>query len=166
MSDYSDTSSSPEPDSAQLPAGLQEILYRLRPITGVSYNPFKYEPKQPAKALLPTSFLLKKRHPFDYFSLFFTPNLFHTITTNTNRYASLQQIQVNAIIYIGNTDFNKGPLHSITTHISLYRFKQIKRYYHISYYESNKRAGYFLPKNKKWWYKLKPLASLIQASSQ
>jgi hypothetical protein len=44
---------------------------------------------------------------------------------------------ISSIIYIGvhvepeiaiywNIDFNKGPLHLITTHISLYRFEQIK----------------------------------------
>jgi hypothetical protein len=86
-------------------------------------------------------------------------------------------IFIGAIIYIGvhdepkldmywNTDFNKGPLHTISTYISLYRFEQIKRFCHISYPESNERAGYHLPKNKIWWYKLEPLTSSIQASSQ
>jgi hypothetical protein len=100
---------------------------------------------------------------YDYFILFFTPNLFQTITTNTNRYANIKRIYtveegmrkwidllmeelhvfIGAIIYIGvhkepkipiywNTDFNKGPLYTISTHISLRRFKQIKRYCHIS----------------------------------
>jgi len=84
---------------------------------------------------------------------------------------------LGAIIYIGvhkepqiemywNTDFNKGPLHSISSHISLCRFKQIKRYYHISCPKSDKRNGYHLPSNKIWWYKVEPLASSIQASSQ
>lgn len=84
---------------------------------------------------------------------------------------------LGAIIYMGvheepqiemywNTDFNKGPLHSISSHISLCRFKQIKRYCHISCPESNERNGYHLPSNKIWWYKVKPLASSIQASSQ
>ena len=46
---------------------------------------------------------------------------------------------IGVIIYMGvhkepqiemywNTDFNKGPLHSIPKHISLRRFEQIKRY--------------------------------------
>jgi hypothetical protein len=65
-----------------------------------------------------------------------------------------------------NPDFNKGPLHSITHHISLTRFEQIKRYCHISCPESDERNGYHLPSNKIWWYKLEPLASKIQASSQ
>jgi hypothetical protein len=84
---------------------------------------------------------------------------------------------IGSIIYMGvhaepeiamywNTDFNKGPLHSITTHISLYRFEQIKRYCHISCPESDERAGYHLPTNKRWWYKVEPLASALQASFQ
>ncbi len=160
-SDFSDASSacysaysSPPPQ----PAGrkskvLEDIIDKLGPVTNVSYTPFEYEqPRQPAKALLPAFFPLNPR-PFDYFSLFFTAELFKTITTNTNRYASLYRIRVQqerarewsdllleelyvfigALIYIGiyykprvelywNPDFNKGPLHSITAHISLCRF--------------------------------------------
>jgi Transposase IS4 len=146
--------------------------------------------------MLPTSFP-KNPHPFDYFALFFTPTLFQTITTNTNRYARLQKLHVQqerarlwsdvlveelyvfigAIIYMGvheepqvemywNTDFNKGPLHSIPTHISLCRFEQIKRYCHISCPEGDDRAGYHLPTNKIRWYKVEPLASSVQLSSQ
>ncbi len=84
---------------------------------------------------------------------------------------------IRAIIYMGvheepaiemywNTDFNKGPLYTISTHISLCRFEQIKRLCHISCPESDERNGYYLPTNKIWWYKLEPLASSIQASSQ
>jgi len=65
-----------------------------------------------------------------------------------------------------NTDFNKGPLYSIPNHISLCRFEQIKRYCHISCSKSDERNGYYLPSNKIWWYKLEPLASAIQKSSQ
>ena len=84
---------------------------------------------------------------------------------------------IRAIIYMGvheeprinmywNTDFNKGPLHSITNHISLCRFEQIKRYCHISNSEKDQEQGYHLPSNTMWWYKLEPLASSIQASFQ
>jgi len=84
---------------------------------------------------------------------------------------------LSVIIYIGvyeephiemywNTDFSKGPLHSIPSHISRIRFEQIKRYYYISCPKSDEKNGYYLPSNKIWWYKLEPLASLIQASSQ
>ena len=191
-----DTSSLPTQPKRQKAQSLEDILLELRLITGVSYEPFKCEPRQLAKALLPP-FFPPKPHPFDFFSLFFTHDLFRTITANTNRYVSIQRLYVReerarqwmdllleelyvfigAIIYIGvhdepqveiywNADFNKGPLHSISTHISLCRFEQIKRYYYISCPESDERAGYYLPSNKVWWYKLEPLASSIQASSQ
>jgi Transposase IS4 len=82
---------------------------------------------------------------------------------------------LGAIIYMGvheepqvgmywNTDFNKGPLHSIPNHISLNRFQQIKRYCHISCPENDKKEEYHLPSNKIWWYKVEPLASALQAS--
>ena len=72
---------------------LEDILVEFGPITSVSYEPFKCEPKQLAKALLPASFPLKP-HLFDFFSLFFTYDLFYTITTNTNRYASIQRLYI------------------------------------------------------------------------
>jgi hypothetical protein len=132
----------PTPLPAQLkkqkPRSLEDILLSLGPIIGISYTPFKPEPKQAARAVLPPSFP-KNPNLFDYFSLFFMPDLFYTITTNTNPYASLQKQRVlqerarewmdllveglyvflGAIIYIGvyeepqiemywNTDFNRG----------------------------------------------------------
>jgi hypothetical protein len=175
---------------------LEDILLQLGPISDVSYEPFQPEQPTQERAVLPPSFPQKPR-PFDHFSLFFTPNLFQTITTNTNRYASLQRLHISeesvrewsdllleelyvflgVIIYMGvheepriemywNTDFNKGPLHSISNHMSLNRFQQIKRYCHISNSEYDQEQGYHLPSNKIWWYKLEPLASSIQASSQ
>jgi hypothetical protein len=63
-----------------------------------------------------------------------------------------------------NTNFNTGPLYTISNHISLCRFKQIKRYCHISCPKSNKRNRYHLPSNNVWWYKLEPLALVLQAS--
>jgi hypothetical protein len=55
---------------------LQDILDQLRPITSVSFEPFQPEqPRQPARALLPLSFPQKPRL-FDYFTLFFTHDLF------------------------------------------------------------------------------------------
>ena len=70
---------------------LEDILRQLGPITDVSYDPFRPEQSVPVRALLPPSFP-KKPRPFDYFSLFFTPSLFQTITTNTNQYANLQRL--------------------------------------------------------------------------
>ena len=165
-------------DSTPLPLSLDTILQKLGPITDVSFNPFQPEPKQEAKALLPTSFP-PKPHPFDYFSLFFTYEQFCIITANTNKYANIQRLYkgegnirewspllveelyvfIGTIIYMGiheepqvemywNTDFNKGPLHSISNHISLRRFEQIKRYCHISCPESDSNSGYHLPTNK------------------
>jgi hypothetical protein len=191
-----DDSAPPPIQSTNQKASLEDILLRLGPITGVSYEPFQSEPRQTARALLPTSFP-RNPHPFDYFSLFFTQDLFQTITTNTNRYANIQRLQVaqerarewtdllveelyvflGVIIYMGvheepqvemywNTNFNTGPLHSIPNHISLCRFEQIKRYCHVSCPEKDEKEGYHLSSNKIWWYKLEPLASSIQASSQ
>jgi hypothetical protein len=65
-----------------------------------------------------------------------------------------------------NTDINKGPLHTLPSHMSLRRYQQIKRYCHISCHQSDQSAGYHLPSNKRWWYKLEPLASAFQSSFQ
>jgi hypothetical protein len=54
---------------------LEDILYEFGPITGVSFQPFQPEPPQIARALLLT-FFPPKPHPIDYFSLFFTRDLF------------------------------------------------------------------------------------------
>jgi len=71
------------------------------------------------------------------------------------------QVFIGAIMYMGihtepqiemywNTDF-KGPLHSISNHISLRRFEQIKRYCHISCPEGDQQNIYHLPSTKIWW---------------
>jgi hypothetical protein len=49
-----------------------------------------------------------------------------------------------------NTDFNSGPIHPISTHISKNRYEQIKRYLHISLTAIDKANGYDLPTNKIW----------------
>src|ERR1700683_3591396 len=92
MSDSPSPPSSP-PTGGKYPQLLENILHRLGPITDVYFDPFQPEPKQSARAILPPTFP-PKPHPFDYFSLFFTPELFQTITTNTNRYASLQRLHI------------------------------------------------------------------------
>jgi hypothetical protein len=200
--DNSSSDSSPEPTNQPAKPNrhktrsLEDILHEFGPITEVSYTSFQTEQRRPAQALLPSTFPTQP-HPYDYFTLFFTPNLFQTITTNTNRYANIQRMHeadkgarewsdllveelyvfIRAIIYIGvhkepqipmywNTDFNKGPLHTISEHISLRRFKQIKRYYHISCSKSDQKEGCYLPSNKIWWYKVEPLALALQASFQ
>jgi hypothetical protein len=66
---------------------------------------------------------------------------------------------LGAIIYMGiyrepaieiywNIDFSRGPMHTISAHISLCRFEQIKRLCYISCPKSDKRARYYLPKNE------------------
>ena len=178
------------------PQALEDILDEFGPINEVYFEPFQVEDQQPAHALLPSNFP-PNPHPYDFFTLFFTPSLIKTITTNTNRYASKQRIYavaeglrewtdllfeelwvfIGVVIYMGvhvepmahiywNTDFNTGPLHIIPTHITLRRYEQIKRYCHISCSESDEKAGYHLDGNKKWWYKVEPLASSLQASCQ
>ena len=79
--------STPQAPQAAKALSLEDILLQLGPIADVQFDPFQPEPKQPPKAQLPSSFP-QNPHPFDYFSLFFTPDLFRTITSNTNRYAS------------------------------------------------------------------------------
>ena len=72
---------------------LEDILRQLGPIKDVFFEPFQPEESIEARAVLPPSFPARP-HPWDYFTLFFTPELFETITTNTNRYAGLQRMQV------------------------------------------------------------------------
>lgn len=186
----------PTEPTRQKPRTLEDILLEFGPVGQVLYEPFQpEEPKRDATVHLPPTFPIRP-HPYDYFALFFTPDLFETITRNTNQYTAIQRmcgepgqrewsnmlteelyVFIGTIIYMGvheeprismywNTDFDKGPLHSIPSHISLSRFEQIKRYCHISCSESDKRAGYHLTNNKRWWYKVEPLASTLQASFQ
>jgi hypothetical protein len=73
---------------------LEDILTEFGSINQVIFDPFKLEhPHRHAQALLPPTFSATS-HPFDYFTLFFTPNLFQTITTNTNRYAATHRIHI------------------------------------------------------------------------
>ena len=73
---------------------LEDILLEFKPIEQVFYDPFQVEPKRVATAVLPPTFSTRRPHPYDYFTLVFTPNLFHLITTNTNKYATIQRIHV------------------------------------------------------------------------
>ena len=90
---YSDYSSPPPQPIERKSKVLKDILEKLGPIDKVLYTPFKIKPPQDPKPLLPSSFP-SNPHLFDYFSLFFTPNLFKTITRNTNQYASIYRFQV------------------------------------------------------------------------
>jgi hypothetical protein len=145
--------SRPPPQSTRPKARtLDDILAEFDSIDQVVFDPIKLEQHRDAQALLPPTFSATS-HPFDYFTLFFTYDLFQTITTNTNRYAAKQRIRageegmrewtdllvdelyifIRAIIYMGiheepdpsmywNADFNKGPLHTIPSHMSLRRY--------------------------------------------
>jgi len=72
---------------------LKDILHEFGLIEEVFYTPFQIEQSRPANALLPSTFPTQP-HLYDYFTLFFTPDLFRTITINTNRYANKQRIGV------------------------------------------------------------------------
>jgi hypothetical protein len=186
---------SPKQPTQRKARSLQEILNEFSPLTDISYEPVQTEDHRDAYPLLPPTFT-EHSHPYDYFALFFTPYLFNLIMKNTNQYAATHRstghegqrewtellveelyIFIGAIIYMGvheepevslywNTDFNIGPIHTISTHISLHRFQQIKRYCHISCEQSDQAKGFHLPENKIWWYKLEPLASSLQQSFQ
>ena len=82
-----------EPATSQRKArSLEDILLEFRSIDQVVYEPFQAEqPKRPATAHLPLTFPTQA-HLYDYFTLFFTPDLFQSITTNTNQYANIQRI--------------------------------------------------------------------------
>jgi hypothetical protein len=67
----------------------------------------------------------------------------------------------NEISIYWNTDFNKGPLHTIALHMPLRRYQQIKRFCHIS--DPYKDQSIIDPK---WWYKVEPLASEFQKTFQ
>jgi hypothetical protein len=53
-----------------------------------------------------------------------------------------------AIKIYQNIDFLRGLIYTILAHISLCRFKQIKKLCHILCLKSNKRARYYLLENE------------------
>ena len=175
---------------------LEDILAEFEPIDQVIFEPVDIEAHKDAQALLPPTFLPSSHPFDYFALFFtpklietITKNTnqyaaiqrLHIIEERVRKWDTLIMeelyVFIGALIYIGiheeprldmywNTDKDKGPLHTLIHHISLQRYKQIKRYCHISCSESDQRAGYDLPTNKRWWYKLEPLASSIQASSQ
>ena len=80
MHSTSDSSSNlgseqPTKPNRRLPQSLEDILHEFEPIEQVLYTPFQTEqPRRAAKALLPPTFPTEP-HPYDYFALFFTPDL-------------------------------------------------------------------------------------------
>jgi hypothetical protein len=80
MDPTSSTSSSysslkPTNQSTRKAQSLKDILHEFGLIQDVSYTPFKVEARRLAKARLLANFLANP-HLYDYFTLFFTPNLF------------------------------------------------------------------------------------------
>jgi hypothetical protein len=71
---------------------FEDIVAEFGSIDQVTFEPIKLETYQDAQALLPPTFK-PTSSSFDYFTLFFTPDLFQTITTNTNRYTTIQRIR-------------------------------------------------------------------------
>jgi hypothetical protein len=65
----------PTEPKRQKARSLKDILLEFGPIREVSYEPFKIKAKRLAKPLLYSTFLTKP-HPYDYFTLFFTRDLF------------------------------------------------------------------------------------------
>jgi hypothetical protein len=94
---YLSSSLSPEPtyqppkSNKPKTQSLKDILHEFGLIEVVSYALFQIEHPRPIKALLPSTFPTQP-YPYDYFTLFFTPDLFRTITININRYANMQRI--------------------------------------------------------------------------
>ena len=84
---------SPPPQSARPKARtLEDILAEFESIDQVVFDPIELEQHRDAQPLLPPTFSATS-HPFDYFTLFFTHDLFETITTTV--------IQIDMRQYIG-----------------------------------------------------------------
>ena len=175
---------------------LNEIFNEFEPITGVAFEPFKCEDPRPASAILPPDFLPSTDPFDYFALVFTPALLrIITINanryTNLQQMAVKQEtarqwhplvveelsVFIGALIYMGvqeeprkdmywNTDRNKGTIHTISAHIALNRYEEIKRYCHISDVEDDERREYHLPTNSIWWYKVEPLASELQASCQ
>ncbi|CAJ0851966.1 6535_t:CDS:2, partial [Entrophospora sp. SA101] len=97
--------------------------------------------------------------PYSLFSLFFTVDILDIIVYNTNIYADEKgagagrrwdALELN---YWKTSD--KYPQHKITEHMSLIKFEQIKRYFHVSDPTEN------IQENTPWYHKIEPLASSI-----
>ena len=191
----SDSEAPPPLKKAKLQA-LEDILNEFGPITSVSFEPFECETPRPAKAILPPDFPPSAHPYDYFALFFTPTLLqIITSNTNRYanlqrmrvkqerarqwRDLVVEEIYVflGVLIYMGiheepridmywNTDKTRGPIHTVSTHIALIRYEEIKRYCHISSAENDERLGRHLPTNTIWWYKLEPLASEIQASCQ
>lgn len=82
-----------------------------------------------------------------------------------------------------NNNLIKGPIHTVRLYMSLYRFQQLKRYFHISQYEitgdwpakyltveptEEEEATQYNPEllRQIWWHKVEPAISALRSASQ
>ena len=124
----------------------------------------KCQPAHKGYATLPHEMLLGTVTPLAIFQLFFTDNQLQTIVENTNKYQQTKgfndgcpwspltlkelKVWIALIIYTWNCN-EKKPIHSIKDFMSLVRFQQIKRFFHISPPSENLSF---------WYSKVEPLA--------
>jgi hypothetical protein len=181
-----------DPNAPNKAAKKEAIVSTLRQQfepSSVVFTPLQPELPRPASANLPTSFPpILQATPFDYFTLFFTPELYKLIARNTNTYAATQRMQkderqrewrdiihedimvfIGVVIYMGvhlEADISSywstqptAPTHILSSYISLRRYKQIKRYLHISCATTDISNG--LQNSEQWWYKIEPLSSYL-----
>jgi hypothetical protein len=70
---------------------LEELFVNFGDLKSIQFEPFRPEQERLAEALLPSNFPTQPV-PSDYFSLFFTSDIFDLIVRNTNKYASIQRL--------------------------------------------------------------------------
>ena len=172
-----------------IPPRLQEILDEFKIPDQVHFNPFQPEEYRKARSNIPSSFPTQP-HPFDYFSLFWTDDIWNLITTNSNRYAAFQRRTISTERQRPWTDLIPDELRvfiGATIYMGIHQEPQIKDFwntsidigplysipFHISLcrYEQIKRYMYISNVEEdiqqqhdsidKWWYKLEPLASTL-----
>ena len=79
--------------AAKKEAIVSTLRQQFKP-SSVVFTPLQPKLPRPTSANLPTSFPpILQATPFDYFTLFFTPELYKLITRNTNTYAATQRMQ-------------------------------------------------------------------------
>jgi hypothetical protein len=191
----SDSEAPPPAKKTKLEA-LEAILDEFGPITDVSFDPFICEPPQPAKATLPPNFPSTAGPYDYFTLFFTPALLqIITSNTNQYANLQRMRVKqerarewrdlileelfvfIGVLIYMGiheeprinmywHQDKKRGPIHTVSDHITLNRYEDIKRYCHISSSTDDERLGRHLPTNTIWWYKVEPLASEIQAACQ
>ena len=173
---------------------LEEILNEFETLDQVRFDPFQPETRTKARANLPQSFLSQLQlQPLNYFNLFFTDDLWKTITTNSNRYAAFQhrtkleercrpwktlipeelRVFVGAAIYMG---VHKEPQieNYWNTNIQTGPLHTIPIHISLCRFEQIKRYLHISDAEEdirqgkdctnQWWHKLEPLASALQRS--